>query len=538
MATIPIKYFGSGMSDDYAYGGQGEFSVSKHFDILSYPRRLQPLRSMTTESTTDSAIGNLIVGSNGRMYGVGVDPSNPTNGKLWVRSDNATTSSGSSYGASSTWRSLTSDQLSGVVLRNASYSDSDYPFLVDYPDFGNVRTMLWASTNVLVASDPLGASSATTTALSFSTISQGFVHPKDKRLYFGYQTGSSTYIGRISSNATAFSSVNFTALQLPNNHRVYSITDYGNYLAIGCTTPNGLSSVVFLWDRDETLTTLSETINWGAGQLKVLNNLKGALVGVNTMSANTTGTVQDMDGIEVKLYLGGAEPTTVKQIKAQRLTTTAPSCVLLERVNFIRNDRLYFSANVVNGGTAPAYYGLWSFGKNRNDSYALTIERMATNTGTETGVFAAAMSGDFVAMAHTANGTLTATTNGNTLSSIYDATSVYESNINPEMPTLDTEKKKKLMSVYCTYLPLPTDATVVMQYRVDVSANASGSTLGNGWTTIFTETGNGVVFTERVKDAAGSSFTDGRKYEFRITSTDGAIITGWGYRYKVEETNI
>lgn len=524
MEPVSRTYFGGGMANDYTNGGVGEFSVSKHFDILTYPYRLQPLRSMDTESTTDSLIGNIIVGTNGRLYGVGTDPGNPTNGKLWVRSDNNTTASGASYGGSATWRSLTTNQLSGAVLRTA-----DYSFLVDYPDFGNVRTMLWASTNLLVASDPLGGSSSTTQALTFTTISQGFVHPKDKRLYFGYQTSSATYIGRISTNATPFSSVNFTALQLPSNYRVYHVRDYGNYLAIGCSTING-ESVVFLWDRDETLATITEIIPWGAGQLKVLNNLGGALVGVNTVSANDTSTVQDSDAIQIKVYTGGVEPELVKEIKAQRLTSTAPSCTINERVNFIYNSRLYFSANVVNGGSAPAYYGLWSFGRNKNGSYAVTIERMATDTSTETGVLAAAINGDFVSMAHTTVGTLTYTANGSSLSTIYDATSVYESCINEGMKQDHLRKKKQLMYVYCTYLPLPADATITMQYRVDSSSNGS-------WTDIFTETTDGVTFTERTK-AVSAEFTAGRKYEFRLTSTDGGIITEWGYGYNVLKTNI
>ncbi len=524
-----------GIADDYSRCGGGEFSISKHFDILSYPNRLQPLRAMTTESTTDSKIGNILVAN--RMYGVGTDPNNPTNGKLWVRSDSATTASGASYGASSTWRSLTNDQLSGAVLRT-----TDYQFLVYYPDFGNTKTILWASTNLLVASDPVGATSTTTQALTFTTISQGFVHPKDKRLYFGYQTSSATYIGRISSNATPFSSVNFTALQLPTQYRVYHICDYGNYLAISCTYTDGSNtnnnSVVILWDRDETLTTVTEIIPWGAGALKVLNNLNGTLVGINTVSTQNTGSVQDMDAVQIKGWNGGTEPFLIKEMKALRLTTTAPSCTINENVNFIYNNRHYFSVNIVNGGTAPAYYGLWSLGKDMEGVYRVTIERMATNTGSETGVLATGMSGDFVAMAHTAVGTLTATTNGNTLSGIYDATSSYESGINPDMSDDDYPKKKQLMRVWATYLPLPTDASVVIQYRVDVSANASGSTLGNGWTTIFTETGDGVTFTERIKDAVGAEFTAGRKYEFKITSTDGAIITDWGYDAPVLKTNI
>lgn len=531
---IPITKFNN-IADDYLKGGIGEFSISKQFDILTYPDRLQPLRAMANESTPNTVIGNVIVGSGGRLYGVGTDPNNPTLGKLWVRSDNNTTASGDSYGASATWRSLTNNQLSGGIIRNVSYSDSDYPFLVDYPEAGNVRTLFWASTNLLVCSDPLGGSSTDTDSLSFSTISQGFVHPKHKKLYFGYQVGSATYIGRISTDATPFNSVNYTALQLPNNYRVFSLCDYGSYLAIGCTTANGLSSVVFLWDTDETLSGVDEVINWGAGRLKVLNNLNGVLVGVNTFSANRTDTIQDSDAIQIKMWQGGSQPEVMKEIIAQRLTTTSPSCTLFERVNFVYNNRLYFSASVVNGGTAPTYSGLWSFGKGKNGMYSLILERRATTSGNEN-ILAAAINGDFVAMVHTANGTMANTVSG--LTGAYGANSEYESSINPEMSEGDYVANKQLEAVWCSYLPLPTDGTVTFQYRVDSDKTATSGTLGAGWTTIFTESTNGEVNTERVKDSANKEFTSGRKYEFRILSTGGAVVTDWGYKYKILSTNI
>lgn len=533
MITVPITRFDGGMADDYTRGSEGQFSVSKHFDILSYPRRLQPLRGMTTESTTDSKIGNIIVADN-RLYGVGTDPNNPNNGKLWVRSDSATTSSGFSYGAGSTWRSLTNDQLSGAVIRS-----TDYQFLVHYPDAegndtSNTRTIFWASTNLLIASSTIGSVSTSTQSLNFATISQGFVHPKDKRLYFGYQTtateGSQTYIGRISPNSTPFGSVNFTALELPRQYRVYSICDYGNYLAIACTTPGGTinnSSVVILWDRDETLATISEIIPWGSGDFKVLNNLYGSLIGISTNSSASSGsgTTQDSDSVIIKQWAGGTEPVVLKEITATRSTSTAPSCSINENVNFIHKYRMYFSVNIVNGGSVPAYYGLWSIGKNDAGGYSVTVERIATNDNSDTGVLAAAISGDFVSMAHSTVGNLTYTTNGSGYS--YGATSVYESTINPEMQEDHIFRKKQLKYVWCSYPPLPTNASVVMQYRVDGSPTTT-------WTTIFTETGDGVVRTERTK-AGSTEFTSGVKYEFRITSTDGAIITDWGYKYEVLE---
>ena len=65
--------------------------------------------------------------------------------------------------------------------------------------------------------------------------------------------------------------------------------------------------------------------------------------------------------------------------------------------------------------------------KNQTGRYVVNLERQATNTNTETGVLACVIAGDYVAMAHTANGTMTFSINGSTTSATFGATSVYES---------------------------------------------------------------------------------------------------------------
>lgn len=536
MKTISVRRF-DGMAQDYLNGQVGEFSLAKGFDTISYPWRLQPVRGMSAESTTNSKIGNILLAA-GRIYGVGTDPNNPTNGKLWVRSDNNTTASGSSFGASATWRSLTNDQLSGAVLRTA-----DYNFLVEYPDAespdtSNTRTIFWASTNLLIASSPTGTIGTTTQALTFATISQGFVHPKDKKLYFGYQTtgveGSLTYIGIISNNTTPFGSFNATALQLPGQFRVYSVCDYGNYLAILCTAPNSTSansSVVFLWDRDTSLATVTETIPWGNGLSKVLNNLDGQLVGVSTVSNGATGILQDYDAFQVRVYGGGTAPTVVKEISALHgVASGTPSCLIHENVNFVQRNRLYFSADVIPGDGTTARYGLWSFGKSRTGRWCLTLERSATNDNSDTGVIASAIAGDFVSMAHTAVGTLTATSNGQTSASTYGGTYDYQSPVNPDMDELDAAREKKLYCFYANYYPLLTGQSVVLEYKVDALPSTA-------WTSVATDSTVGSSNIAMPK-ASSAEFTDGQAYEFRVKPLGGATVTDWGYRFEAKKNSL
>jgi len=531
MPTINIHNFGNGMADDYVKAGVGEFSVSKHFDILTYPNRLQPVRGMAAD-TANTGIGNIIISqSNGLMYGVGKNADAPgTGGKLWYRTG---------YGGSDGWSALSTNQLSGAVIRS-----DDYALLVEYPDANGTRKIFWASTNLIVFSDPAGGSSAENGALTFTTISQGFVHPKDKALYFGYQTGSATYIAKYdgslgapfsSSGVLNVSAWNKTALTLPSQYRVYSVTNFGNWLAIAVTSTASGSGVttsgVYLWDRDTSLVTLSEFIPWG-GQLKVLNNLGGPLVGISSQSAATNGSVQDADSLQISVWNGGAEPESIKEIIAQHnITSSFPSCVVNPNVNFVYNRRLYFSANVIPNDGTTALYGLWSFGKNKNGNYATTIERMATNDGSETGVLAAAIAGDFVSMAHTAVGTLTYTINGATSVASYAATSVFESSINPEMSEIDRLKKKQLATVVALYPPLVSGQSVALKYRVD--SLKSGS-----WTTIATDSTVGSTRLEMTSLSDGTSFTAGTNYEFRLDDVGGVPILTWAYKYNPLSSNI
>ena len=47
-----------------------------------------------------------------------------------------------------------------------------------------------------------------------------------------------------------------------------------------------------------------------------------------------------------------------------------------------------------------------------------------------------------------------------------------------------------------------------------------------------------VLIKEDTKDVNGSSFKSGREYEFKITSTGGAEITGLDYKYDTLESQI
>lgn len=511
-----INNYARGIADDRFGMQAGEFGYSKHFDVLTNPKRLQPLRGMSSH-TANTVIGNIILSSSGLMYAVGTDPNNPTLGKLWYLAD---------YGNGTDYASIpTNNQLSGAAV--------NYELLVDWPDCGNTKTIIWAANNLLIASDPAGGSSATTSALTFSSIGQGLVHPKDKVFYFPYRTSSTPFIGTITTDATPFNTHNYTAFTLPKQYRAYCLSHFQDWLAIPLTTPSGTgvnASIVALWRRDTSVTLFDETIPWGAGSLQVLNNLNGELVGISTASAGYLGTFQDADSILIKTWSGGGAPTLIKEIKVPYIigtnTVSHPAAVINPRVNFIQNNRLYFSINLVPGdGVNPARYGLWSAGRNKlTGEWTVVQERMVTNTGTETGVIAAAMAGDFVSAAHTAEGTLTKSTNGLQSNLTYGAISVFESGVNPGMDPADFFLNKNLLPYHIDFLPLPTGASVTLKHR----ENSSG--LESDWTTVGSaySTVGGTHFS-----TGALTFDQGRFHEFRVESTGGAIIVGMYGDYEI-----
>lgn len=522
MPRVTINNFGNGTADDYTHAGVGQSAISKHFDILTYPRRLQPIRGMGNTSPTEpssTGLGAIILGSNGLFYGIGDTGSQ---GRLYKKVGT---------GASDAWTAFTTNQLSGAAI---SASAGHYDFLVHFPEMGATRKLFWSSTNLLVASDPAdGGASADTDVLTFSTIGQGLVHPKDKILYFPYQTSSATLIGKITSHASdSFGTVNYTAFTLASRYRSYCLSYYGDYLAIPMTTTGGGvdGSLVGLWDRDTSLTTLNETIPWGEGSLKVLNNLNGNLIGISEFPDPTGNGTIDQAKIQIKVYSGGGSPTQIKEIIAQKINSSTPSCTINPRVNFVKNNRLYFSVNVVHGGTAPAYYGLWSVGLNKNNIWTVTLERLATNDGSDTGIIAAGLKGDFLTCVHTAVGTITDSINGSSPTTTFTATSIYETGVNPDMPDGDKCVQKQLKTVYLKHLPLLSSGQIVVKYRVD-------SLQDDSWTTIITQSTDDSVSTEATS-VSGLNFTMGRNYEFRFESTGGAVITDFGYEYDKIQTLI
>ena len=196
-------------------------------------------------------------------------------------------------------------------------------------------------------------------------------------------------------------------------------------------------------------------------------------------------------------------------------------------VNFIYRDRLYFSIDIVGGGTSPKLYGLWSLGRSKETGqYSLTIERGATTGDTETSILAAAAIGDIYTTVHTANGTITTTNTATAFADIYAGTNYLETQVHNEG---DSSVTKKLYGVTVMFEPLIASASVTLKYRVDAAINNEST----GWTTIFTTgTDNKISHSAINIESSGANLGEFKELQLRIESTGGAIITG--YKFKAE----
>lgn len=355
-------------------------------------------------------------------------------------------------------------------------------------------------------------------ALTYTTIAtNGVVHSKDDILYIPYDN-------KIAKNNAG--SWTPTALTLPAHLYITSISEYGDYLAIAAAPLSGVgSSRVFLWNRDDTLLTTSQSIDWGEGVVRIIEEVDGSLIGISVSGDAINQPSFRFDGRVVFRQLVG--DSSYEFLKLVADVGGAASIRMSPQKQKI-NNRLHFMMTITKDGTIHS--GVWSVGKSSSDSsYSLFMERTLDNDTVLTnhipiGFFYV---GDFLFQAFQ-NGSSVYKVNKTNDSASFTATSIQETTVNPGMPTENKPLKKQLVAVAVLNEDMPANGRIVLKYKVD----------GGSFTTILTNTTDDSVVQEAAKDASGNEFTSGREYEFRVESTGGAKITGLVYKYEILETII
>jgi hypothetical protein len=567
---IKQNNWSSGISDDVRAVSQNGFSIAKHFDIFTNPNRLTPYRSFeadTHDGSTSTGMKQYFVrdflyaSASAKLYGLGQTGAGLT--KIVYKADATTgnwtlpsSSEGNGavkngclleykdylWGFQGTTQVFKWGTLSGspsitntagtvgtvyntistisITAAGTLYNVNDILYIeggtggtaiVTTVSGGTVTgvTLLEPGYNYSTGTKNTTTSSSTgsgctinitavaNTSATISSVAQGII-AKDDNGYIFYNN----IVVRIYPSGT----VQDQALKLPTNLKITSACNFGNYMAIGCSPTsvyNGVSKV-FLWNLYSP--DVQEVIDWGEGELRVLDSVEGMLIGITDRYLNNASGA-GRGSMIVQGYTGGS-PQVLKEVFTEKLNS-----ITMPQSKAIKNNRLFFVAKIMTNISGTEYNeGIWSFGrKNASYPYSLSLDYIDENV-TTSGIQAFGSAGNFFFIAHSADGSIDKTDDTAT----YTMTSVLETQI---LNFGSTEEDKRLDRFKVSARKLASGESVVLKYKVD---NATS------WTTIGTwNTDDEISHTFLREELAGVDFKSGREFKFRIESTGGAEILGW-----------
>lgn len=502
--TTIIDRFDGGLSEDkrdgWSYSGgtffTNKYSITKHFDALTFPHKLVPYtKTQACDNEQKSYNIRKFQYANGRLYGLG----DPTSGNATRIQIYETLVGGTdSWSASTNGTGTTVTKTTNVFF---SYTISGVVYL--YAMTGGDRISKFDS------SGGAFTDSERSVTYTFSWQAQPVLHPSDNIAYF--------FADNVihANNAGVWA----TAITLPSSLRIVSACPFGNYLALGCVTTDtfNVRSIVYLWDRDSSLTTLSERIDFGEGILKHLANLNNKLIGVMDFYRE----IGVGDAKQSRVYIkqaNGQFATILNELTCDAVTTPAGS---IANTNFIRTNRMYFPmAAKLNGDTR---FGIWVVDELGRATLAIVEEEVNTTSGSYEGIYA---TGNVWWIAHSADGSVNRSTY--TLNS-YSSTnaSTYESLI---FTGGNSSVTKKLSRVKVLTEPLPSAATIVLKYRKDEETS---------WTQIFSySTTSGISHAAINIESTGATLPTYKEIQFQILSTNGASPTGLYFESELIEKDL
>ena len=568
--TVQQNSFYGGISDDVRAITQSGFSITKLFDIFTNPNRLTPYRSFEADTETSVSATDLkqyfvkdflYASASAKLYGLGqtgagltkiVQKADATTG-LWTlpasSEGNGAVKNGCLleykdylWGFQGTTQVFKWGLLSGtpsitnsagtvgtvyntitaisVVAGGTLYNVND----ILYIDGGTGGTAIVASVSggavaTVTLLEPgynystgtkatttssatgsgctIGVTTVANTSATISSVAQGII-AKDDNGYIFYNN----IVVRIYPSGT----VQDQALKLPTNLKITSVTNFGNYMAIGCSSTSSFNGVskVFLWNLYSP--DVQEVIDWGEGELRVLENIEGMIVGITDRYLNNA-TGAGRGSLIVQGYSGGA-PQVLKEVFTSKLNN-----ITMPTSKAVKNNRLFFTAKIMTNDAGTEYNeGLWSFGrKNANYPFALSLDYVSENISTS-GIQSFGSAGNFFFISHSGDGSVDKTND----SAVYTMTSVLETQV---LNFKSTELDKRLESFKVSFRRMASGESITVKYKVD------GAT---SFTTIGTfDTDNALSKTFVREETANKDFASGREFIFRIESTGGAEITGW-----------
>lgn len=493
-----IDRFDGGMVNDPRDTQEATCRVCTNFDIFTNPRKLTPYRQSedgnsgaSTNQQQNFAVA-LRTGTTYSLYALGVQTAQPARAEILYKD---ISTGGSNDLDDAGWSTPSNNQSSAG---STSFNLFFYYKLAGLIIGARAGTNLWAFS-------PTGSSwQDSWQTLSYTNIAQGLVHSKDDISYIPYDNKIATY----NHSGTAW---NATALTLPSHLYITSICEDGNYLVIAAAPLSGIgSSWVFWWDRDATLTTISESADCGEGVIKILEKVDGVLLGVSISGGNSTRFKNKV------IFKSISSAGAVEMKTLQDTTTTSILPIVKQKID----NRLYFLMSITLNGAIRE--GVWSFGRSSaSQPFSLVHERTPNNaTLTTNGVMKGFyILGDYAFVSYVDNGAFVLSKT-NDQEAYTTSSAIYESKI---FNLGDSSIVKKLIGATVMTEFLPSGASYILKYRVDQNTS---------WTTIFTNSTQNSISGSAVKDASGANLTEFKEIQFQVLST-GAVITGLSFMSEV-----
>ena len=493
-----ITRFDGGISRDIRESLSNSFGLTKHFDIFSKPKRLIPYVKTEADETVagtpkDGDIVKFIyapLSATFRLFGYGENTSAVTLPAIYLHDADLTATG---------WTLAANGALTGVTNqgRNKDVFFHYKNYLYGWND-GTSGGKLWRFGDLTSSPTIAGGYQS----INFTNVAQPVHHPADDIAYFFSDNNVHTL------NNTSWTT---NALVLPDNLKIVSATALGNYLAIGCSPLSALAeeSVIYLWDRDSSLTTISSKIQLGKGELKHIANLNGNLIAVIDFFMNNSQGLREGKMIVKRII--GDQALTINEI-----LTDSSSDAGIERIFntlAVKEDKMYFPANI--GFKGDTKLGIWVVDENGRITIDTVEEDLTGINKTFEGIYA---TGNVWWIAHSNDGSINRSDNN----LVKSFTSIYESQI---FHNGDISQTKKLLGVTVMTEPLETDANVVLKYRKDEET---------AFTQIFTHTEDNSLRHSSVNiESSGATLPVFKEIQFRIESTFGAVITGLKFKYEL-----
>jgi len=487
--SIKINQFFGGISDSPRKQSVNEFQISKHWDIFTDPLKMTPYRSLEADTETSTNATDLkqyyvqdflYASGSAKLYGLGQEATGKT--KILQKAD-ATTG---------LWTKPANSEGNGAVQNGCFVEFKDYAWGFQ----GTNQIFKWG----LLSGTPSITNSVSTVATTISSVANGII-AADGNLYLAYNN----VIVRVATDTTT---VTDNAKIVPTNYKITSLANFGSYMAIGCSPKDSFNgqSKVFLWNLSSDL--FQETLDWGEGELRVLETIEGTLIGVTDRYLNNA-TGAGRGSMIVQAYSGGSVQV-LKEIFTKKLTgKTIP----LSKA--VKNNRLFWAAKKMDNDAGTEFTeGLWSFGrKNSNYPMSLTLDIIDENINTS-GIQGFGTAANYFFIAHSGDGSVDKTNDVAT----YAFTSTYESQI---FDAGDATIQKQLSQFTIYTAPIPTGGSITVKLKVDDDTS---------WTTIGSLSTVGEVSRDFLNiESSGVDFPAFKEIQFQILSTGGAEVCGFKF---------